>query len=142
MPRRAKLQKIEALCERLGSLYSVTVELQRDNLNIAQVRVLLVAVIDSFPCTRARPSEHANIIPQPTFESGLLKILEDNVTDLSDEEVSSVQNMKVMGEDFSIIPKACNISFADRALKVQLRVQQKYIDHSSILPTYAYLQLM
>eukprot|EP00171_Calliarthron_tuberculosum_P021796 IDg21796t1 len=83
MPAAREERALEKLLEKFKDFDSVTKTLQRDNISCSEVRALFDGMIDAYPSTKARLSANAKIVHSPNFESGLVKIQENRISQLS-----------------------------------------------------------
>ena len=75
IPSSGDFRKIEQVCSLLQELDVVTRELQRENLDLADVRNLFDTVIEEYPESAQYLSSNASIVHTTDFETGLVKLL-------------------------------------------------------------------
>ena len=134
MPSAAELITLNVLSEEMSKFQSVTMHLQKDGINMHDVRVLFDAIILEHPNLSLYLSPNAEIVHSPHFESGLVKVIRDKENcNLSMLEKIALEKLKI---DRTTNPSPLqDLSFAERALK-RVRVQDKiYQDVSFICPT-------
>jgi hypothetical protein len=134
MPSAAELITLNVLSEEMSKFQSVTMELQKDGINMHDVRVLFDAIIVEHPNLSLYLSPNAEIVHSPHFESGLVKVIRDKDNcNLSMLEKIELEKLKI---DCPTNPSPLqDVSFAERALK-RVRVQDKiYQDAYFICPT-------
>ena len=134
MPSAAELITLQLLSEDMSKFQSVTMQLQKDGINMHEVRVLFDAIIEEHPNLSHHLSPNADIVHSPHFESGLVKVIRDGDNcSLSRPEKLALEKLKI---DRTTNPSPQkDMSFAERALK-RVRVQEKiYQNLSFICPT-------
>ncbi len=105
--------------------------LQKYSVALLEGRMLFDAVIQKIPLTSSRLNSNTDFVCSPQFESSIVKVLAENISDLSGNEKESVSNLVQRGvtED-PIISNAANseavISFAEQILK-----KRKVLDSNS-----------
>ncbi len=77
--------------ETFSQLDSVIKALQSDDLKCADVRILFDGVMRECPRTESQLSSSAKIVAHPEFESGFVKIQNDQTNNLTDSEKSAVR---------------------------------------------------
>jgi DNA-binding transcriptional ArsR family regulator len=118
----------------MSKFQSVTMQLQKDGIDMHEVRVLFDAIIAEHPNLSRHLSPTADIVHSPHFESGLVKVSRDGDNcSLSRPEKLALEKLKI---DRTTNPSPQkDMSFAERALK-RVRVQEKiYQNVSFICPT-------
>lgn len=107
---------VDALLVRLKDFESVWKSLQNESATMAEVRVLLDAVMDQYSETASRLSPSDSIVYSPYFESATVKVQLGNPNNLSEEEKVCFKAFCVKeGADQDIASKA--LVFAERALR-------------------------
>ncbi len=69
--------KVEGLCDEVTQLDEITKALQKEDVNMADVRALLDTVTEEYPQFSDRLCSTAAIIQQKEFETGIVNILEN-----------------------------------------------------------------
>ncbi len=95
LPRRKDDEAIEALHSILKDLESVTKELQKETVTLAQVRTIFDQAILEHPSTFERLQSNAKIVYSKLFESAYIKILNKEAT-MSNEERNAVSHLKMV----------------------------------------------
>lgn len=111
---------MEELFTCLEQLNSVTVELQRENLKLAEARDLFDGVIDLFPSMAHHLGENADIVTDVLFESGILKVQRGKEHLLTTEEKRKLRMFEKTTNDAAAAAPANeedNLTFAQRLLK-------------------------
>jgi hypothetical protein len=110
----AEERSLTKLFNDMVKLWSVTCKLQTLNLTLLEVRVLFDKVIDCFPAMNRYISIDAPIIHSPSFESGLVKILNGD-PNFNQYEIRSLLPLKIVIDEPAIDTNQ-ELSFADNAL--------------------------
>ncbi len=95
IPSLSSVRKIEQVCSLLQELDVVTKELQRENLDLADVRILFDNVIEEYSESAHYLSSNASIVHTPDFETGLVKLLDSQESLLTDNESHAVRDFQV-----------------------------------------------
>ena len=82
-------------CSRSLKFESVTKLLQRENLDMADVRMVFDGVIQKYPLTSVYLSATADIVHSPVFESAIVKIQNSETPSISFDETESVLSLKL-----------------------------------------------
>lgn len=114
MPAAKKCHSIEQLRDKLRDLDQVTKEFQSSSATLALTRALFDTVAEDFPSVESRLSSQAGIFIMPSFESGVVKILEERASDMNSEEKLEVKRLVVSsfvdttddGHPLSIVERA------------------------------------
>ena len=119
MPTSRQERDIEYMLKKLRDRDSVTKTLQKEDLNMNDVRDLFDGVIEEFPETSKRLSTNADIIEDPIFESAVVKVLNKKVDELSVSEKAKIAMCKVQNQNGNEenINDSESVSLAERALK-------------------------
>ena len=114
MPTAAELIRLNVLMEDMSKFQSITMHLQKDGINMYEVRVLFDAAIEEYPIMSKYLSTTAKIIHSPDFESGLVKLIRegDSPSLTPSEELALVKIKCSLAANPS--PQK-NLSFAERA---------------------------
>ena len=133
---------LQTLEDNLKKLSSVTTALQREKLDLWDVRVLFDEILALYPHDEFQKylSASAAIVQKPHFENGVVKILQHAETELTPNEVASLQKLRVAIQtdvSQSQIPVE-NDDFASICLKKRKTNKvsiQEYSDCRFLLPT-------
>eukprot|EP00954_Amorphochlora_amoebiformis_P013792 1082635-Amorphochlora_amoeboformis.AAC.1 len=74
LPTRNEKKRLKALLPDMDDLNSVTLELQREGISMAEERCLFDHVISDFPLMKRHLGPNAKIVESPDFESAIVKI--------------------------------------------------------------------
>ncbi|KAG3119395.1 hypothetical protein PI125_g2091 [Phytophthora idaei] len=88
-------RRIEALLANLRILQSVSVKLESEDLTLADVRTLFDSVGQRFPSLKVKLSATASIVHPPTFEAGVMKVINGEVARLTTSERRAVKRFEV-----------------------------------------------
>ncbi|RLN99162.1 hypothetical protein DYB28_009074 [Aphanomyces astaci] len=107
---------VELLIAQLADMNSVTLALQYESLTLADARMLFDEVLVQYPGAEVRLGPDASVVEDPTFESGVVKVL---------------QHMEAYVGDTD------SMSMAARALKRRklLQARSNYLDCRFLRPT-------
>ena len=134
MPSAKEMIELKKLGEHMSNFQSITMQLQKEVINLHEVRVLFDATVKEYPVMARYLAPDSSIIHSPHFENGLVKLLlhGDNCS-LLREEKHALQKLK-MDEVTSNSPQK-ELSFAERAMKVLKESPKNYKSVSFISPT-------
>lgn len=137
MPTSREQRTIERLTAQFVDFDSVTKSLQRDDISLAEVRTLFDGMIDAYPGTKSRLSPTASIVHSPIFESGLVKIQNNQAGNLSDAEQHATRALKTTSKQSESAADGEIVSFAQRLLKRRRTeaVECGYLDTRFLSPT-------
>jgi len=138
MPNPRNVRKIEKLCETFKKLDSVTKALQDDGTDLADVRGHFDTVIEDYPDASAYLGENAEIVGQPKFESGIVKILNNQIASMDADEKTVTNCLIKEAEIDSDSPNSTELSITERARKKRKLLKQQdvsYIESRFLLPT-------
>jgi hypothetical protein len=132
-------REIDFLLKKLHDFESVTKTLQKEDINLNDVRILFDGVIEEYPETLERLSENADIIHDALFESAVVKILNKKAAELSFPEKEKVCMLKVATireADQVKDVHSESMSFAERALKRSrfMGIADQYLNLSFLRP--------
>ncbi len=90
------------------------------------------------PTTASRLSPTSQIVKDPDFESGIVKILDGEISKLTNEEIQATEKLRF--QSLSATSNECDdgLSLADRAMnkrKVSVPTNSSYMDIRFLLPT-------
>ena len=88
-------KEIADLLPKLEEFDSVAKLLQRENLDMADVRMVFDGVIQKYPLTSVYLSATADIVHSPVFESAIVKIQNSETQSISFDETESVLSLKL-----------------------------------------------
>ncbi len=136
----AAVREIEKFCNIFEELDAVTKELQRDDLNLADVRALFDTVLEVYlraDCYLAKPS---SIVHCTDFENTILKVIDNQESTLTLSESNAVCCF-VVEHDYDIVES--NMNDNDRSLSERVRkkcrllrdINARYMNLDIILPT-------
>ncbi|OWY94818.1 hypothetical protein PHMEG_00035344, partial [Phytophthora megakarya] len=89
IPTGGKPRKLLALFEQLKKFQSITLRLQRDDTDMAEVRLMFDALITEYPVIGEHLKQSAKIVRTPAFESGVAKVITGAV--LSSPETAALK---------------------------------------------------
>ena len=127
-------RKLKEVFENMKQLHSVTIMLQKEDLDLVDVRLLFDEVLQGFPDEDSFKKyllPDSQLVHQPVFEAAVRKISTGQVLGLEERkvEVLSVESTESAStgnepaEDFAMMKKQ------------KLRVERKYLNCKFILPT-------
>ena len=141
IPDGRKMNELEGLLKDFKKFESVTKALQSTSINLAEVRILFDSVKSLFPTLENRLREDASLVFDEHFQTGIVKIINGQEKDLSDEQVAEVAVfLKVLDTDVQEIdPVEQEEDFARALLKANERSQinnsSEYVNLKWIPPT-------
>ncbi|OWZ19062.1 hypothetical protein PHMEG_0006747 [Phytophthora megakarya] len=92
IPTGGKHRKLLALFEHLKKFQSITLQLQRDDTDMAEVRLMFDALITEYPVMGEHLKQSAKIVHTPAFESGVAKVITGAV--LSSPETAALKRFE------------------------------------------------
>ena len=106
------------LNQNLKKLDSVTLALQNESTDIADVRFLFDEVIKEFPGLESHCGTRSDIVHSPDFEAAIIKIINDSENELSDNEKEAVILLKLPNSNLPTDTNSeTSIDFAATLLK-------------------------
>ena len=140
IPSARENNELLSLKENLISLNSVTTALQRENVDISQIRLLFDGTLKRFPeLDEAKKyiTKDATIVKSPAFERGVQKIQDEDEKNLTLEEKLAVKNLRRSVNADTESDETDSGDFASEILKKKRKVAAKssYIDTRFIQPT-------
>ena len=140
IPSARENNELLSLKENLISLNSVTTALQRENVDISQIRLLFDGTLKRFPeLDEAKKyiTKDATIVKSPAFERGVKKIQDEDEKNLTLEEKLAVKNLRRSVNADTESDETDSGDFASEILKKKRKVAAKssYIDTRFIQPT-------
>ena len=142
IPSAKENAEVLELSKKLDDLNSITLALQRDNIDIASVRVLFKGVVENYADIDAsqkylRPD--SDIVKFKAFECGIVKIQDRQEKKMSMEEMFACRDLRVARNaeiTESSEPEKENLDFAAGLLAKRSKVEKpNFIDTRFILPT-------
>ena len=133
-PREVK--KIEKLSLQLSDINTVTKELQDEHTTLSSVRALFDVSMEDYNLSSDYLSPSAKIILHKDYESGIVKIQESRVNEMSESEKEATKELLKKTSEIRVPNE--NLSLAQRAFKkrrISESSESKYIDVRHILPT-------
>ncbi|KAH9125307.1 hypothetical protein LEN26_008900 [Aphanomyces euteiches] len=132
LPSVAESRDLDRLLLELRDMNAITLELQRDDLTVADVLRLFDTVIEQYPSASPFLSSSAAIVQCVKFEIALSKILDQSSSSMSECEQESVGHLTIDG-DAAMESTASGGSIVERSKR---RVKkQTYLDCRFIVPT-------
>lgn len=131
-------KEIDVIFAKLDDLQSVTIELQRDNISMAEARTVFDTAIGTYPSMNERLKFNAAIVADPTFESAVTKLQDNRHGELNYAEQDAVKDLKADSATQSEEESDATLSIAERALKkrrLDKSCSGKYFDLRFFLPT-------
>lgn len=106
----------------LEEFEKITKQLQNSHTTLSDVRAIFDAVIEEYPSLDFYLKPDAQIVHSPSFESGIVKILDDEVDQLTQRERNSLGCFSFHGSDVdNIVATDDNLSLVQKALKNKRR---------------------
>jgi hypothetical protein len=139
MPSTRENRDIDSLLEELTELDSVTLELQRDDISLAEVRGLFDGVSEKYPLCSEKLDVNSDIVLDKHFENGVVKIQQGKIDFLTSAEKRHTEHLKISKskDTFENVGSPTN-SFAKRVLKKQKLISQgslPYMNLEFLVPT-------
>ena len=137
IPTPREQRSIDTLTVQFRDFDSVTKALQRSNVSCSDVRALFDGVISEYLCTEARLSQTGNIVHSSYFESGVVKIQEGRVSELTTKENQAVRKLRQASSFVNVALDDGSCSFAERLLKRRKSESSTdtFVDTRFLLPT-------
>ena len=108
---------VQQLHKKLQDLNSITMELQKDDMDLSKVRKLFNAVVEDFPIMSKYLLENSEIIQNPEFENAIVKAIDSKPLDGNEQML--LKDFKKTS-DISVVSVASTTeSYAERVLKKQ-----------------------
>ena len=130
LPSGSELIKLQQLMKNLNELEAITKKLQEQSCTLSDVRAIFDMAIESFPCTEQYLSANAEIVHSPDFESGIVKIIDENAEDLTELEKGAVEvfSRQESQVDNGDTPEG-DLSIVEKALKLKKRkvIRSQYV---------------
>ena len=117
----------------LDEFEKITKQLQNSDTNLSDVRAIFDAAIEQYPSLDFYLKADAQIVHSPSFESGIVKLLDDEVDQLTERERNSVGCFRYRANDMdNIVAMGDNLSLVQKALKTKRRKVSRG-DYSSLI---------
>ncbi|RHY10630.1 hypothetical protein DYB36_006775 [Aphanomyces astaci] len=129
---------VELLIAQLTDLNSVTLVLQDESLTLADVRMLFDDVVVQYPGAEVRLGPDASVVEDPTFESGVVKVLQHMEASLNEDERMAIALLSMPSmADGGYVGDTDSMSMAARALKRRklLQARSNYLHCRFLRPT-------
>ncbi|RQM20945.1 hypothetical protein B5M09_010189, partial [Aphanomyces astaci] len=126
------------LTTQLTDLNSVTLALQDESLTLADVRMLFDEVVVKYPGAEVRLGPDASVVEDPTFESGVVKVLQHMEASLNEDERMAIALLSMPSmADGGYLGDTDSMSMVARALKRRklLQARSNYLDCRFLRPT-------
>ncbi len=138
-----EISSLQALQLDLNSLHSVTCALQKENIDLYDVRVLYDEILDLYPFEEFQRYllPNSTIVNNPDFDNGVIKILQGNITTLNQTELNAVYLLKTDVKNHVLDNEGLKEDaqdFASLCLKKRRTKEyygQRYMDCKFLLPT-------
>ena len=129
---------LQLLNETMQKFNSVTIALQRESIDISEVRVLFNEIIRHDVNMGTYLSSNAGIIHSKTFESALVKILDNREHELFLNEKESVNKLLKQSE-ITPVSIVHDLDFASKLLKKRklekMSSDSRYVNCKFLVPT-------
>lgn len=97
---------LDTLMNHLSKFESITKNLQKRGISPDMVRSVFDVICDDYPAMRDYLHHHANIVNNPDFESGLVKIMARDFLNLSEGERRAIYSLKKVQVDEHSTPSS------------------------------------
>ena len=140
-PTARENAEISQIHEHLKKLKSITLTLQKENINLTDVRYLFDEVINLYSNMKDTLGEEAKIVHSPTFEKALVKIQDEKLNEITAAEERAVMNLRLSTDNGEEIPTASESDASDDFATTLLLKKRKldrnarYMNTTFILPT-------
>ena len=134
IPTALNCIKLRELLEVLNKFESITKKLQDASITMDEVRILFDGIILLHPTMKSHLSPDATIVANPTLESGIVKVLNSEVSSLTAFEKNALRPFKKEEESEVVVVEVVEekIGFAESLIRSKKRktvtTQQEYID--------------
>ena len=109
----------------------ITKQLQNSDTTLSDVRAIFDAAIEQYPSMDFYLEADAHIVHSPSFESGIVKLLDDEVDQLTEMERNSVECFRCSNDVDNIVAIDDNLSLVQKALKNKRR-KVSHAEYSSL----------
>ena len=143
-PTRHQQAKLETAMKDFDNFQSITMELQKEGLTLHQCRQIFDEVLHDYPSMVPQLGPTSNLVHAPDFESGVIKIAQNQFCLMSEQEVHAVRHLKTENQatEQPIGQSPVNQSYFDRIQKrqklkaaAQGRSGEEYVDITFITGT-------
>ena len=117
IPAPRKERTLARVLNQFQDFDSITKALQRSNITCSEVRVLFDGMIEKYPEIQSRLSPTTNILYDVAFESGIVKIQDQKMSQLTEDEKNAVGKMCASTANATVVEKDDCATFAGRFLK-------------------------
>ena len=119
---------------------SITVNLQKEGLTLDHTRFLFDELCEDYPIMKEHLSKNASIVHNKTFESAVLKLLNNSENSLSTAEKSAIKSLLIKsssGNSSDQEQDGNNMSYYEQIQQKRRKIDQKskYIDCSFLTAT-------
>ncbi len=139
MLTRREENKIDSINAQYERLDTVTKELQKDLITLADVPSLFDAVVTEFPVTENRLSPNARIVLNSYFESAIVKIQNGSFRDLTVGEGNHTVCLREIHQNTDESEMEPNteslVELGKMRRRLEMRSGHSYMDTRFILPT-------
>ena len=138
MPTPLEVNALNIAMEDLKEFESTTILLQDEKRTMSEVRAIFDAMLSKYPEMERHISEAGNIVHSPNFETGLVKLQNEEWEDLSTQEGLLMRRFLLENSDpdVQLISPTKPTTLAAAALKTKKRkvVDCPYVNVSQIPP--------
>ena len=138
LPSGQELLQLQKIMADLREFETITKQLQNSACTMSEVRAVFDTVIQEYPSMDYYLGANAQIVHSPTFENGIVKVMDDAIDDLSNEEKDAVVIFR-KGTNSSVEGSSTceGLTIVQRALKNKRRkvINEEYCDLTYVPPT-------
>ena len=119
----------------LEEFEKITLQLQKPATTLSDVRAIFDVAIEQYPSLNFYLKANAQIVHSPAFESGIVKVLDGEVEQLTEAERDSI---KCFSQGTDAMPAMDeNLSLVQKALKYKKRkvIHDEYLNLNFVPPT-------
>ncbi len=138
LPSGLQLLSLQKLLQDLKQFEDITKELQKAAVSLSHVRAIFDEAIEQYNMLGKYLGHDAKIVHSPFFESGIVKLLEQDTDNLSYDEKVAMECFKISVNENDNNPgdKATGLSIVQRAAQKKRKVaKNEYVDLSYVPPT-------
>lgn len=137
LPSTLEDREINNILVKLNDLESITKTLQREDINLNDVRCLFDEVIQEYPETATRLAMDSSIVEDSIFENAVIRILDNDLNHFTPAEYEKTLLLRKGSCEGDTQIMDSSINLAERALKRKklLNTEFGYIDVRFIRPT-------
>lgn len=132
------LLQLQQLLKDLEEFEKITKQLQNPATTLSDVRAIFDATIEQYPLLNFYLEANAKIVHSPAFESGIVKVLDEELDQLSEKERNSISCFtEVTNNSNNNLAMDDNLSLVQRALKNKKRkvIYNEYSSLNYVPPT-------